>query len=168
MFNSFLCKLKNRIGLRFQPTLQKLCGIKTINEQLDSIYYILNHGLDIRTFPKATGLLRQVQLADVELLRIFHNICQRHHLRYWLDCGTLLGAVRHGGFIPWDDDLDVCMPREDYEKAFPILSQELSHYGIEVWKDKFICITLWKVGVKQDHIFRMECVSKENGLIQHF
>lgn len=152
---------KNKIGVRFQPTLQKLCGIKNINEQLDSIYYILNNGLDIKAFPKATGLLRKVQLADTELLRIFHEICEKHHLRYWLDGGTLLGAVRHGGFIPWDDDLDVCMPREDFDEATPILVEELKPCGIEVWKEKFIAITLWDVGVKLD-VFRMESVKNES------
>jgi lipopolysaccharide cholinephosphotransferase len=58
--------------------------------------------------------LRQAQLVMLRLLRTFHAICEEEGLRYWLDAGTLLGAVRHGGFIPWDDDVDVLMPREDY------------------------------------------------------
>ncbi len=52
----------------------------------------------------------------LDLLLKFDEICKKHGLRYWLAYGTLLGAIRHGGFIPWDDDVDVCMPREDYEK----------------------------------------------------
>ncbi|MEI6877032.1 MAG: LicD family protein [Spirochaetota bacterium] len=58
--------------------------------------------------------LRQAQLVMLRLLMAFHHICGEAGLRYWLDAGTLLGAVRHGGFIPWDDDVDVIMPREDY------------------------------------------------------
>ena len=58
--------------------------------------------------------LRQAQLVMLRLLKAFHAICEERGLRYWLDAGTLLGAVRHGGFIPWDDDVDVLMPREDY------------------------------------------------------
>jgi lipopolysaccharide cholinephosphotransferase len=58
--------------------------------------------------------LRQAQLVMLRILRTFHSICEEEGLRYWLDAGTLLGAVRHGGFIPWDDDVDVIMPREDY------------------------------------------------------
>jgi lipopolysaccharide cholinephosphotransferase len=58
--------------------------------------------------------LRQAQLVMLRLLKAFHSICEENGLRYWLDAGTLLGAVRHGGFIPWDDDVDVLMPRDDY------------------------------------------------------
>lgn len=60
--------------------------------------------------------LRQAQLVMLRMLRIIDDICKKHGLSYWLCSGTLLGAVRHKGFIPWDDDLDICMPREDYEQ----------------------------------------------------
>lgn len=59
--------------------------------------------------------LRSCQLKQLEILKIFDRICRKHNLRYWIDGGTLLGAVRHKGFIPWDDDLDVAMPSEDYK-----------------------------------------------------
>lgn len=52
----------------------------------------------------------------LELLYVFDKFCQEHNLTYWLDSGTLLGAVRHSGFIPWDDDVDIMMPRDDYNK----------------------------------------------------
>ncbi len=60
--------------------------------------------------------LRRLQLTQLELLKIFDRFCREHELRYSLYAGTLLGAVRHKAFIPWDDDLDVCMPRADYER----------------------------------------------------
>ena len=69
--------------------------------------------------------LRSCQLKQLEILKIFDSICKKHNLRYWIDGGTLLGAVRHGGFIPWDDDLDVAMPSEDYKKFNEIVQQEL-------------------------------------------
>ncbi len=59
--------------------------------------------------------LRQCQLVQLRLLKILDALCTEKNWRYWLDGGTLLGAVRHRGFIPWDDDVDVAMPREDYE-----------------------------------------------------
>lgn len=57
--------------------------------------------------------LRKAQLKMLELLKFLNKICTENNLTYWLDSGTLLGAVRHGGFIPWDDDIDVCMPYKD-------------------------------------------------------
>ena len=74
-----------------------------------------------------------MQKCDAELLRILDNICKKHNLTYWLDFGTLLGAYRHKGFIPWDDDMDVSMIRKDYEKFVSILKSELadSNFNIE-------------------------------------
>ncbi len=60
----------------------------------------------------------------LDLLKEFDKICKEHGLRYSLTAGTLLGAVRHKGFIPWDDDVDVCMPRPDYEKFLKIIQEE--------------------------------------------
>jgi len=62
----------------------------------------------------------------LKILLEFDRICKKHKLKYWLDFGTLLGAVRHKGFIPWDDDLDVSMPREDYNKLLNIAQDELN------------------------------------------
>ncbi len=67
--------------------------------------------------------LKEVQTALLGLLTEFDRVCREHGLRYSLAYGTLLGAVRHGGFIPWDDDADVLMPRPDYEK-FHALAEE--------------------------------------------
>lgn len=68
--------------------------------------------------------IRRVQLVQLEILKIFDAICRRHNLKYSLYAGSLLGAVRHQGFIPWDDDLDVCMPRADYEKFLIIWEKD--------------------------------------------
>ena len=70
--------------------------------------------------------LRKAQLIMLEMLVEFDLICKKHNLKYWLDAGTLLGAVRHKGFIPWDDDIDLSMPVEDYTRFVEIAEDELS------------------------------------------
>jgi len=71
-------------------------------------------------------ILRKAQLIMLDMLIEFDAICKKHQLLYWLDSGTLLGAVRHKGFIPWDDDIDLSMPIEDYYKFLKIAQSELS------------------------------------------
>ena len=58
--------------------------------------------------------ITEIKQCELEILKWFDGICKEHHLTYWLAYGTLIGAVRHKGFIPWDDDIDLMMPREDY------------------------------------------------------
>lgn len=67
--------------------------------------------------------LREHQLIMLDILKDFASFCEEHNLRYFLDAGTLLGAVRHQGFIPWDNDADVCMPRPDFDKFYELLKQ---------------------------------------------
>lgn len=78
-------------------------------------------GGDITKAPKADGIARIIQLANFQLLKEVDTFCRQHDLKLWLTFGTLLGAVRHGGFIPWDDDIDVEMMREDYDKLTQLL-----------------------------------------------
>jgi len=69
--------------------------------------------------------LQQAQNVLLRMLKIFHHICEENDLTYFLDSGTLLGAMRHKGFIPWDDDIDVAMPREDYDRFIEIAKDVL-------------------------------------------
>ena len=64
----------------------------------------------------ATYDIRLLQKKILEILQVVDNTCKENKLRYYLTAGTMLGAVRHKGFIPWDDDADIAMPRPDYEK----------------------------------------------------
>ena len=65
--------------------------------------------------------LQELQQLEFEILKVFHAFCQKHGLRYYLCGGTLIGAIRHKGFIPWDDDIDVMMPRPDYMKLVELV-----------------------------------------------
>ena len=131
--------------------------------------------------------LRQLQLCELEILDEFVRICEKHNLQYYLVGGTLLGAVRHQGFIPWDDDIDVAMPREDYDRFAEISVKELApqyfyqcpetdpHYfltyaklrrnGTEVYEERFKDAKFHK-GVFID-IFPLDFCPRP-GLVCHF
>lgn len=70
-------------------------------------------------------MIRTIQLNLLDILIEFDRVCRKNGIRYWLDSGTLLGAIRHGGFIPWDDDLDVCILRKDYHRLMKALERDL-------------------------------------------
>ena len=76
-----------------------------------------------REYP--SGVLERVQQIETDMLAEIDRICRKHGLTYWIDGGTCLGAVRHKGFIPWDDDIDIGMPLEDYYKFADLCETEL-------------------------------------------
>lgn len=79
---------------------------------------------EIRSNYFVSEKMKKVWAVELDLLIEFIRICEKYNLQYFIDAGTLLGAVRHQGFIPWDDDIDVEMPREDYNKLFEIAEKE--------------------------------------------
>ena len=81
--------------------------------------------------------IKQSWAAGLDVLSEIDRICEKHGITYYADWGTILGAVRHGGFIPWDDDLDICMRRDDYRKFREIAGEELpEHFTIHDYKSK--------------------------------
>lgn len=68
--------------------------------------------------------MEEVKKVELDLLITFDAFCKKHHLRYVLDGGTLIGAMRHQGFIPWDDDIDVAMPFPDFLKFKELYEKE--------------------------------------------
>lgn len=78
------------------------------------------------------------RLLYVEMLIFVDKVCRKHDIDYWLGFGTLLGAVRHGGFIPWDDDIDLVALRKDYNRLIEVLPKEMKKYGL----DRYCGLTL--------------------------
>lgn len=76
------------------------------------------------------GLMKRCWAAHLEVLSDIWTVCEKHNIKWYVDCGTLLGAVRHGGFVPWDDDVDICMFRDDYMRFIAVAEKEL----MEIWK----------------------------------
>lgn len=135
----------------FIKTIQKrainFLGINRQQENIDTLfYYINNYVIEASSLPPTKDPdLRIMQLCDTELMNILDKIFKKHNLTYWLDFGTLLGAYRHKGMIPWDDDMDISMPREDYNRVTDILKEELDTKVFEIHHE------LGRIGIGYKH-----------------
>ena len=136
--------LEYKLKMKIRSYLWKILGgrdttmdVKRLQSQVDALHYYLNTLHDIRKIPPTADKdLRLLQLCDIQLLIIIDKLCKKHNLSYWLDYGTLLGAYRHGGFIPWDDDMDISMLRSDYNQIAQIVTDELGKYGIKARENR--------------------------------
>lgn len=103
--------------------LERFNPLYKIRSEIASLRELMNICIDIKNIPPAKGGQRKIQLECAKLLEKVDSICKENDIQYWLDSGTLLGAYRHKGFVPWDDDIDICMKRSEYTKILPILKQ---------------------------------------------
>lgn len=76
--------------------------------------------------------LQDTQRASLVVLKELDRICIEKNYKYWITFGTLIGAIRHKGFIPWDDDIDIAMPRDDYDKLIDYLNNEYNNDEFEI------------------------------------
>lgn len=152
--NKLLSKLKWRVlawlEMQLRPSLKSFIqrGVrqeaKDLQAQIDMLRILLYYSNalpSVEAFPAATGRLRTWQLAQCKHLAQFAKRCEEMSLSYWLDFGSLLGAVRHRGFIPWDDDIDLGMTREDCRQLVAFLDEQAGNDGwIYRWHDGFLKI----------------------------
>ena len=101
------------------------------NKKQEKSNYNLFNTLFLYYDLKPKGLLNDVQQFCIELLDFVDNVCKKHNIDYWIDYGSLLGAVRHEGFIPWDDDMDIGMVRKDFEKFIDVIDEEIKNNNLE-------------------------------------
>lgn len=112
-------------------------------------------------------ILRKLQLTQLEIAKEIKRVCEQNSIRYWIDSGTLLGAVRHKGFIPWDDDMDMGMMRSDYEKFIRIAPECLSEkYELVYWENNEFYPHQFAKVVKRGTIYQEEAHLKHwnNGI----
>ncbi len=118
----------------------------------------------MKTMP--AELLDRLHTAQIELLDAFKSLCEEHGLRYYLSFGSLLGAVRHEGFIPWDDDMDVLMPRKDFDKLCQIAKEHFASTRYELctpYSDRPCFLINAKLVIKNT-VFQMEPSSPGEGI----
>ncbi len=82
---------------------------------------------EVRCGCTVSAEMKKLWAVELDLLAEFDRVCRKNGLTYFVDSGTLLGAVRHQGFIPWDDDIDVAMTREEYKKLVQVADREFQH-----------------------------------------
>lgn len=91
---------------------------------------------DMSTGPYPGDALSRLQEEERGILKVIDELCRKHGLTYFIDAGTTLGAVRHGGFIPWDDDADVGMPYDDFNRFCELAKTELPEgYSLHDWSN---------------------------------
>ena len=141
MLNNFIKNIFSISDADYSHKLIRFCGFRfrilnSENKKRIKINY--KKYKDITKIPPAEGFLRGYQMALFVMLKEFDRICTAHNIRYWLSGGTLLGAQRHKGFIPWDDDVDVDMMRDDYEKFPTIFNFCTTNPDLycELWRDE--------------------------------
>lgn len=118
-------RIRERIGIIREHLYSQVPIRKSLDQIDDKLLLMMNHMLDIQKIQPATGKLRLWQEAEFQVLRLLHAIAQHNHINFWLDFGTLVGAIRHEGFIPWDDDIDIALLHDDYDAFKKCLAKEL-------------------------------------------
>ncbi len=128
-----------------------ICGIKftrpTQNIGVYDIHELIYHLIDVSKLPPAQGVLKNFQEAELQMLLEVDVVCKKSGLKYWLDFGALLGAIRHKGFIPWDDDIDLGMMRRDYERFISVFNRQTT--------DKNLFATLYSHPSGQGNIIKV-------------
>lgn len=116
---------------------------KTINEAYKNFYL---------HYPKATGFLCNVQRCNLKLMAELKNVCETLGIKFWLHAGTLIGALRHQGFIPWDDDVDVAMTVDDFNTLKAYLDKNKINLVLNEYYNQLTCSRQYQLKFNNDKL----------------
>lgn len=108
-------------------------NLKEFNKETSEILDSYNENFKLLFYHydlKPKNLFKNLQAVCQEVLNFVANVCDKYNIEYWIDWGTLLGAVRHDGFLPWDDDIDLGMMRKDFERFIEVFDSELKNHNL--------------------------------------
>ena len=109
--------------------------------------------------------VRDIQEIELKMMKFFHDLCEEYQLHYSLGFGSCLGAIRHNGFIPWDDDIDVIMPFSDYKRLIEISKEFKERYYLYCAENDNECsITFAKLIDNYTELIETETDSKSIGV----
>ena len=115
--------------------------------------------------PEKNFSIRAVQKIEIAILKDINDFCKRHNIRYILYCGTLLGCIRHGGFIPWDDDIDIAMSLSDFKTFSNLIIKDekfLEKYNVYGSYGDYKSFDIWiKIVRKKTAYFEKECLDSK-------
>ena len=137
------------IEARLTEMKKELNTFKRVTDnQMESISYLLGTAFFDYQLNEPINVLKNIQDLSSELLLFVSEVCSKNEITWWLDFGTLLGAVRHENFIPWDDEIDIAMMRSDYFKFVDKFNDEISDKGLT----DIVCVDYINKEQNSEHI----------------
>lgn len=111
------------------------------------------------------SMMKRVWAAQMEVLQEIDKVCKKHNIEWFADWGTLLGTVRHQGFVPWDDDMDIAMKRKDYQRFAEVAEKELpeGYFVSNIYKDPEFSHFLLRVVNSHEISFKKDRLEKYHG-----
>ena len=160
--------------------------ISLVNKKLQNLSnnnkFLVKQLFDMKKLKCKNSVLCEKQKKLIMNLKLFDEYCKKYNIIYWLDSGSLIGAVRHNGFIPWDDDIDVGMMRDDYEKLKFLmvidnvghdLSYRISVFNMDVYaydylNEKYESEINFKREIRSSIVFRLLPNKVQKKFIENF
>jgi phosphorylcholine metabolism protein LicD len=124
----------DQTSYKLKKSIKQQRPLTKMGEDIESIKFqlelFLTHYVDLKKATPAKSWMRHVQLTRLKALEEVAEVLERNNIVYWLGYGTLLGVYRHNGFIPWDNDIDICVFQKDFSKVNDVITRNCSRFNV--------------------------------------